>query len=349
MAARPSSDLFIAPVHGGPDALGIPAHDFSSNGNGCGPCPVALDALRAADASHYPDPQYSALRQTLAGFHQVDPARIVVAASASEFILRISAAFAQRGGRYAVLPTHSYGDYRRAARAWGLTAVAQPASAPAGLSDAALHWCCDPSSPLGQAEPGLAERIERLRPRDVAVLDLAYEPLRLQLEGGLAAERRDRVWQLWTPNKALGLTGLRCAYAIAPALERDLAAALAALAPSWPIGAHGVALLTSWTTPAAQHWLAGTRELLSAWKAQQLALCRSWGWTCLPSIANFFCARPAPHAVPPLVAALRGQGVKVRDAASFGLPDAVRLAVLSPSSQAALGQALHAATQAKAA
>ena len=32
----------------------------------------------------------------------------------------------------------------------------------------------------------------------------------------LDAARRDRVWQLWTPNKALGLTGVRAAYAITP-------------------------------------------------------------------------------------------------------------------------------------
>ena len=43
-------------VHGGTDALGIPAHDFSTNRNACGPCPLAVEALQAAHRAQYPDP-----------------------------------------------------------------------------------------------------------------------------------------------------------------------------------------------------------------------------------------------------------------------------------------------------
>ena len=42
--------------HGGPDALGIPPHDFSTNANACGPCPAVLQALRQAPVHTYPDP-----------------------------------------------------------------------------------------------------------------------------------------------------------------------------------------------------------------------------------------------------------------------------------------------------
>lgn len=333
-----SSSSFPPIVHGGPDALGVPAHDFSSNGNACGPCPTALAALQAADAEHYPDPQYTALRETLGRFHGVDAARIVVAASASEFIFRVTAAFAAQGGRYVVLPPHSYGDYRRAARAWGLTAVARGAP----IEPAALHWCCDPSSPLGQAEPAFGARIDALPPAACGVLDLAYEPLRLEGALDLDAMQRDRVWQLWTPNKALGLTGIRAAYAIAPRADRTLHDALLQMAPSWPTGVHGVALLAAWTRPDAQQWLADCRATLRPWKAHQQALCEDLGWAVLPSVGNFFGVRPAGGGVPALAAALRARGVKVRDAASFGLPEALRLAVLPPASQDALGAAVRA-------
>ena len=77
--------------HRGPDAQGVPLHDFSTNANACGPCPPVLEALRAADPTRYPDPRYMALREQLAAFHGVDRERIVVAASASEFIARITA------------------------------------------------------------------------------------------------------------------------------------------------------------------------------------------------------------------------------------------------------------------
>ena len=324
-----SSDL-TAVAHGGPDASGAARHDFSTNSNAAGPCPAVLDALRAADAAHYPDPGYTSLRRALAGFHGVEPGRIVIAASASEFIHRISAAWAQGGGRKVCLPAHSYGDYERAASAWGL----QVSRIAAPRGDAALRWLCEPSSPLGQPEESQSRAI------DTCVLDMAYEPQRLEGRASFDVVQRNRIWQLWTPNKAMGLTGVRAAYAIAP--ESDDAAALKQrleqLSPSWPIGAHGVALLETWVGDEAQAWLAQSLHALRAWKAQQRAICESLGWQCLPSDANFFCARTnAPY--PQLSAALRAEGIKLRDCASFGLPGHVRLGVLPPQSQQALKEA----------
>jgi histidinol-phosphate aminotransferase len=317
-------------VHGGPDASGAAPHDFSSNGNAVGACPATLDALRTADAAHYPDPRYTALRDRLAAFHGVAAARIVLAASASEFIHRISAVAVQLGGDKAWLPAHSYGDYERAAQAWGLQVLRAP-QAPEG---AALRWCCEPSSPLGQPQADLAWHATA--GEGLCVLDLAYEPLRLEGRPSLDAAQRDRVWQLWTPNKAMGLTGIRAAYAIAPAqVHAALVQRVEALAPSWALGAHGVALLDAWTGDEAQQWLAQSRRNLKDWKARQQAVCESLGWQVLPGDANFFCAR-TDLAYPRFAAALRAEGIKLRDCASFGLPGHVRLGVMPPASQDAL-------------
>jgi len=318
-------------IHGGPDASGAAPHDFSTNGNAVGACPAVLAALRDADPAHYPDPRYTALRARLAGFHGVAAGRIVIAASASEFIHRISAAVAQGGGRTAWLPAHSYGDYERAAQAWGL----QVLRAPAPFEPAALRWCCEPSSPLGQPQSDLVAHAEGNG--GPCVLDMAYEPLRLEGRPSLDAARRDRVWQMWTPNKAMGLTGIRAAYVIAPAdaMASPLMERLDQLAASWPLGTHGVALLEAWTGDAAQRWLAQSLDTLREWKAQQRAVCESLGWQCLPGDANFFCAR-TDKPYPRVAAALRAQGIKLRDCASFGLPGHVRLGVQPPASQQAL-------------
>jgi histidinol-phosphate aminotransferase len=319
-----------AVLHGGPDASGAAPHDFSTNGNAVGPCPIAVAALRQADAAHYPDPHYTALRGRLADFHGVASERIVIAASASEFIHRISAAVMQQGGRAAWLPAHSYSDYERAARAWDLRVL----RAPEAPEDAALRWCCEPSSPLGQPQADLPRHAASAQ--GVCVLDLAYEPLRLQGAASLDAAQRQRVWQMWTPNKAMGLTGVRAAYAIAPEqADADLLQRIERLAPSWPLGTHGVALLHSWASDDAQRWLAQSLRTLGEWKAQQRALCESLGWHCLPSDANFFCAR-TERPYPERAAALRADGIKLRDCASFGLPGHVRLGVLPPASQRAL-------------
>ncbi|GAA6119983.1 aminotransferase class I/II-fold pyridoxal phosphate-dependent enzyme [Acidovorax sp. FG27] len=336
--------LTRTPEHGGPDALGVPLHDFSTNANACGPCPQAVAALQRADAARYPDPAYTALRQALGAFHGVAASRIVVAASASEFIHRVTALAARRGARAVRLPAHGYGDYARAAAAWGLATVADGPGAPmpAGPTPA-LHWACEPSSPLGQEDAALAPGCAV--PQGVLqVVDRAYAPLRLH---GTPRPLPLTAWQLWTPNKALGLTGVRAAYAIAPPACEEAVAALHALAPSWPLGGHGVALLQAWTEPATQQWLSASLGTLRDWKAAQIDLCTALGWPVQPgSLANYFTAR-LPQALaadmPATLAALRAQGIKLRDCASFGLPGQVRLGVLGPDAQAALGGAVLAA------
>lgn len=335
-----SCDIPGEATHGGPDAQGVPRHDFSTNANACGPCPRTLAALQAADATRYPDPAYAALREALAGWHGVAPERIVLAASASEFIARITAAVARgkgHGGRCIAVPRHAYGDYARAAQARGL-AVHVDGEMPEMPEMPQLVWACDPASPLGIAQPGLAERIEALPADTPLVLDRAYEPLRLQGAPALQARHLARIWQLWSPNKALGLTGVRGAYAIAPegAAQRGLRQQVQRLAPSWPLGAHAVAMLHSWATPATQHWVSGCLPTLRDWKAQQQALCRALGWQVLGSEANYFCAVPNTDALPSALQQLRAAGIKLRDCASFGLPGHVRLGVRPPQSQAAL-------------
>ncbi|MDM0103846.1 aminotransferase class I/II-fold pyridoxal phosphate-dependent enzyme [Variovorax sp. J22R24] len=325
-----SSHIFES-LHGGTDAQGAAPHDFSTNANACGPCPGTRLALQRVDAGRYPDPLYSTLRERLAHFHQVEVRRIVIAASASEFIGRITAAVAQGDSRRVWVPRHCYGDYLRAASAWRFEPEPE-----AGAAD--LVWCCDPSSPLGQAGE-LAEIVMRLRAEATCVLDLAYEPLRLRGSLALGRDRLDRVWQLWTPNKALGLTGIRAAYAIAPVDAADMATRLERLAPSWPLGAHGVALLESWTSESTQKWLGKSRLKLGVWEAEQRELCESLGWVCEPSVASYFCAKPDVPYSGARVSELRAEGIKLRDTASFGIPGHVRLGVLSPASQVALQRA----------
>ena len=323
-------------VHGGADALGVARFDFSTNSNACGPCPQSLHDVQQADTTHYPDPDYCNLRQALADFHAVDVRRIVLAASASEFIFRISALAAQRAsarGEIAQvwLPACAYGDYAYAAQAWGLRQVQDPQAAQ-------LLWACEPSSPLGQAHSvwpaWLDQPHSTPQPPDAQlVLDCAYTPLQLQGQSSLTDVQRDRVWCLWTPNKALGLTGVRAAYAIAPLHADATVQSLQALAPSWSVGAHGVTMLHNWVQADTQAWLAQSRSQLQAWKQRQLAALKDLGWECLPSLANFFCAR-APMDMD--VQALRAAGIKLRDASSLGLPGFFRLAVLPPLAQDAL-------------
>jgi histidinol-phosphate aminotransferase len=307
----------------------VPRWDFSTNANACGPCPIALDAVRSADPRHYPDPTYAGLRKALAGHHGVAANRIVLAGSASEFISRLSAAMAHGGGLRVWWPALAYGDYGRAAQAWGLVRQSAPPQAD-------LLWLCEPSSPCGAAEPE-AEAIASRAKEAVVVIDRAYEPLRLSGVGSLNSGALDAVWQLWSPNKALAMTGVRGAYAIAPLQAGALAERLNAMAPSWPLGAHAVAMLLAWARVDVQDWLAACKKPLADWKRQQVSLLVQGGWHCLESEANYFCARPP---MPLDARALRAQGIKLRETTSMGLPGYWRLSVQPPAAQQALLAAL---------
>ena len=338
-------------THGGPDALGVPLHDFSTNANACGPCPQALAAVQQARPEHYPDPAYTQLRQHLATLHGVRPERVLLAASASEAIARLSAAASRLGLQRVWWPPQHFGDVARLSLAHGLQPVADAAQAQ-------WLWCCEPGTPHGQNQPEMAhwaaqaQAQVQARPmpagadrRAVLVLDCAYAPLRLGGRPTLDESSLQSVWQLWSPNKALGLTGVRAAYLLAPQhihqvpLLASLQAQLLALAPSWAVGAHGVAMLTAWCQPDVQHWLACARQQLAHWKAQQLALCDELGWAWQPSSANYFLARPGPDWAGQSVWRQQA-GIKLRDADSFGLHGWVRMGVLPPHSQQALRQAV---------
>lgn len=318
--------------HGSTDALGLARWDFSSNANACGPCPQVAKAVQQADARHYPDPAYTQLRQLLGRLHDVEPQRILLGSSASEWIQRFTGWSAVRGRRLAWWPNHAYGDLAHAAAAWGLQRAQQPAQA-------ALVWFCEPSSPLGHNED-VAQVAECLRNKDtVAVLDCAYQPLRLDGQTSLLSGLQAQCWQLWSPNKALGMTGVRAAYAVAPEGAQPLAQELEAIAASWPIGSHGVALLAQWSQPQVQNWVRACLPTLQMWKTALVRDLSVRGWLCQPSHTPYFCAMPMR---PISASALRAQGVKLRDATSFGLPGWWRFNAQPDAARQALMRALDA-------
>ncbi len=319
--------------HGGPDDRGVAAYDFSTNANACGPCPITLAALQQADLHHYPDPLYKKLSNALAEFYGVSVQRIVLAGSASEFIFRITAWASQQGIKTASMPRHHYGDYSRAAVAHRLSvSYYDAADKHEAEPKARLIWGCEPSSPLGGAGGFTWQNAA-----DIAVLDFAYAPLRLSGQPTLTQDQRNLVWQLWTPNKAVSLTGVRAAFAIAPSNQIGTATALRSLGASWIIGGSGVAMLSAWIEPAVQERLATSLIQLRIWKQQQIEVCESIGWRCIASDANFFCVRPDK---PIDLKKLRHFGIKLRDCTSFGLPNHFRLSVQPPESQKALRDAI---------
>jgi len=309
--------------HGGPDGGPPVAHDFSTNASPLGPPPRLWQAVQAADRRAYPDPHYRALRRRLGHEDLVLPT-----AGGAEGIRRLTLA-ARLAGRFeAWVPQPGFGDYAVAAQALGL--AVKPYAAPAEIrpSAPALVWICEPCNPTGDSTAAWPDLREHL-----VVVDRAYEPLRL---AGEAPALPPQAWQLVCPNKALGLTGVRAGYLVAPAADEVWARALS-LAPSWVLSAEGVAMLMHWPDDDTAAWLAGMRAQLRDWTATQRALLAGLGWLQRPSCTHFWLARPPRAGTVPR---LRERGLLLRDAASFGLPGWVRVSAQPPAAQAALQQAL---------
>jgi len=331
----------LAPLrHGGPDGTHGVRFDFSTNANAAGPLNTIACVVAAADRSRYPDPAYHHLREGLAAWHGATPQRVVVAGSAGEFIHRITHLAARsRRVRRAVVPHPGYGEYAVAASAAGLEVAVHSVHRPRVATADDLWWITEPASPGGQtlasALPALIEHARQAGA--LVVLDLAYQPLRLD---HLALPRRTHdAWCLWSPNKSCGLPGVRAAYAIAPPDDEPLAQALSANAPSWILGAEGVAMLHGFASDAAQAELAAQRRLLGTWRDRLSAVLRAAGWTVdeAASVTPFFVARPPAHVS---LAALRAEGFRLRDTASMGLPGRMRLSAQPPQAIDALQRAL---------
>lgn len=325
----------MAGVHGGSDSGPVVLHDFSTNANPLPPPAALTEALRQADRRRYPDPQYLALREHLASAHGVAAGQILPASGGAEAIRRLSLAAQLQGLHEVWVPAPGFGDYAAAAQALGLRVrpyadVERLLQGLDGQGSEALVWICEPCNPTGESL-GSAQIAAIAARAALTVLDRAYEPLRL---AGSAPDIPPNCWQLHCPNKALGHTGVRAAYLIAPG-EGPLNERLRQLAASWVLSAEGQVLLMQLHRPEIQAWLADSRARLRLWTAQQREMLAALGWQQRASCTPFWLACPAA-ALPDL----RAQGIKLRDATSFGLPGWVRIATLPPQSQQMLKMGL---------
>ncbi|XHS77580.1 aminotransferase class I/II-fold pyridoxal phosphate-dependent enzyme [Burkholderiaceae bacterium UC74_6] len=309
-------------AHGGPDSGPTIRFDFSTNANPYGPPPALWRAVQQADRRRYPDPSYQGLREQLAAAHGVQPRRIEPAAGGAEAIRRLTLAAHLHGLWQAWVPQPGFGDYAAAAAALGLELrsyddIPEPDSP-------ALVWVCDPCNPTGASLDEaqwrrVAQAVERSN--SVLAIDQAYDALRLDGRAQLPEWLATQAWRLQCPNKALGLTGVRAAYLIAPTESRmDLT--VSNLAASWVLSAEGVELLAHWHEPSTLAHLDASREYLRQDRHAMQDALHAIGWEQRDTATPFWLAR-APHALD--LRALREQSIKLRDAASFGLPGWVRV------------------------
>jgi histidinol-phosphate aminotransferase len=157
-------------------------------------------------------------------------------------------------------------------------------------------------------------------------VDEAYLAFAEGAESAIGAQLPN-VLVLRSMTKDYALTGLRLGYAVGDA---RVIAALRKVRPPWNVNAlalaAGVAALAD-----PEYVSASIRRLRSAVAPLQAALAER-GFGVLPTDVHFFLARvdAAFGNAAAWRAALRAQGVLVRDCASFGLPAYTRIAARRP-------------------
>ena len=266
-----------------------------------GLAPRRLLPQQQADRQHYPIRPIPGCCALLAGFHGVDVERIVIAASASEFIHRITA-HGRDGLRCAVSPAHGYGDLRAGAQLGFDCGTGRPYGA------RALHWACEPASLLAW-RTALAAWVQRQAMACCACSTALICPAAPGRSGtalpgrGLAAV----VAQQGPGPDA----GVRSAIAPAAAVTDGSAAALRALAPSWLLGWMAWRCSAPGCRPTRRiGWPQSPATCAQPGKAAQLRCAPDLAGPLPGSLANFFTARPP---VPDLAAVA---GLRARRASS---------------------------------
>lgn len=312
--------------HGATDSGAPPLADFSSCAHPFGPCPSVLDAVLHADFERYPDPAYADLRHRLAVHHGTDPGRIVPGTGASELVLRMVRCVG--GGVLAWNP--SFVEYRRAAHACGraFASASEPDAWLAAVPHGGVAFLCQPNNPDGRMHDGafLCEVARACRSRGTRlVLDLAYADFCHDLP-----DPPPGCDLLRAPNKKYGLTGIRAGYVVCA--DHDFAETLRSQAPSWAVGADGVAFLRAGVEPEADAWFRSSLPAVHEASGNLRNALRGRGWTIGEPAAHFFAARP-PHGFgetdPATVSRLwtrllRERGIRVRDLSNTGLPGWLR-------------------------
>ena len=184
------------------------------------------------------------------------------------------------------------------------------------------RWRSNPHNPSGRLAPAGAE---------AAVWDEAFFPLATGRWTSGDADRGAIV--VGSLTKVLACPGLRAGYVLAP--DGDTARRLAARQPAWSVNGLAAAALPDLLATVD---LAAWSTTIARWRDDLAVLLGAHGLAPEPSEANWVLVRS-----PGLRARLAARGVLVRDCASFGMPDHVRIAVPDPFGLARLADALEAA------
>ena len=344
--------------HGGRFAAGrslaateLIRHDFSVCLNAFGPAAVVSRAIESARIDEYPDPHSRAARMAAAQRWNCSPSEIALGAGAAELIHAVCFAFLRRGD-HVLIAEPAFGEYARAAALHGSRPLlvrapdAAPATAALSLLAAELRrtrprmvFAAAPVSPTGEAVDvaTLRELADACRAADtLLVLDQAYDAFTAAPLGTPALRGHTHVLHLRSLTKDHALAGVRAAFAIAP--SETISALEHGRAP-WAASAPAQAAAVAAMTDEADVHVRRTTTLLRAEAQRVVTRCTELGLETSRSSTHFLVIRCGNGCLA-RDRLLSEHGILVRECASFGLPEWIRVAARTTPDTDALIAAL---------
>jgi histidinol-phosphate aminotransferase len=295
-----------------------------------------IDEIRGIDFNRYPDRRATALRQSLAEFHEVDPAQVFCANGSNEVLQCLLLAYGGAGRTAAMFePTYALhrhiasvtatdvvSGWRRADHRLDLDVVDDLVQA----AQPVITFLCSPNNPTGRAEPPEVVSHVLARAPGLVVIDEAYgqfapfSALELIRQGGPGAER---LVVVRTFSKTWSMAACRLGYLVA---HPDVVGACESVALPYHLdavtqAAGRLALRHVGAMEARVAILTEERGRLAAALGEMAV--ESW-----PSDANFILFRPLERAATDVWEDLLASSVLVRDCSSWpGLDQCLRVTV----------------------
>jgi threonine-phosphate decarboxylase len=319
-------------VHGGGikrirEKTGRSVIDFSASLN---PAPPQIFPDFSSEYfEYYPDNEYLRLKETISGIFDRPVEEIAVGNGSMELIRLFAFATLSPGDRVRInRPT--FGEYELSARLAG-AAIAEEGE------PAVVNFICNPNNPTGKLIPRslLIGELEMASAENcLFFVDEAFIELADPRES-LADLRDSSLFVLHSLTKSFAVPGIRFGYAFG---EPPLIEHIETLRPPWSINAFAeqYALAAFGQFAALEEsriFIAGERE----WLVRELS---EFSLSIYPSSANFILITMKDD-VTEICSSLLKKGILVRDCHSFGLPNAVRIAVRKRDENRQLIEALE--------
>jgi L-threonine-O-3-phosphate decarboxylase/5,6-dimethylbenzimidazole synthase len=319
--------------------------DFSSNILPHGPSPKVIAAIASAVVDRYPDRESDALKSAISEVYDIAADRLLVGNGCSELIHLIAASLLEPGD-HALVVGPTFSEYARAT----LLSMATVEHCDALSTDQfavrfssiderleqqrfKMMWICNPNNPTAQVVPcaRLIDWLERY-PDTFLIVDESYIEFSENADSMLRYQYANLVI-LRSMTKSFAIAGVRLGFAV---LAKSMCDRLCGRRVPWNISslaqAAGIAALQD--RAYYEKALGEVRES----KAELIADLTSGGFHVLPGDANFFLLRTTDASA--LREKLLLRGLVVRDCASFGLHDCLRIAVRDRTSNRRLVDAM---------